>query len=39
MSLLPMAANDLVGLEAMQAYVDMQLAAFRDFMPACRMGN
>ncbi len=39
MSLLPMAANDLVGLEAMQAYVDMQVAAFRDFMPTCRMGN
>jgi hypothetical protein len=39
MSLLPMAVIDLVRLEAMQAYVDMRLAAFRDFIPACRVGN
>ncbi|MCB2149592.1 MAG: ArsA family ATPase [Deltaproteobacteria bacterium] len=39
MSLLPMAENDLVGLAPLQAYVDMQRAAFRDFMPACRVGN
>ena len=38
-SLLPMAANDLVGLEAMQAYVEMQHAAFLDFMPACQVEN
>jgi hypothetical protein len=39
MSLMPMAANDLGGLEAIQAFVEMQHAAFLDFMPAGRVEN
>ena len=39
MSLLPMAANDLVGLAALQAYVEVQRAVFQGFMPARRMVN